>query len=250
MGVDWTKLLLAAGGTVAVGGVLWYLLRDEDPAKAEAEGEGSKGLAAGSSAASMTRDQVLELLSAMMAENQRTKEAMKVVAKELASNVDFQQAYKKVEAASKGEDPLQKAGISPEVFEQILERHQNDNEVRMRIMLLMQGGGGPPELAVTAKRLTKDKIVEIQTFMVAELEKTATKFRAVEDKTSLDIKAVALTAQAIVSARVLEVFSVTDEEFEASVRNNVSALQTDATFHSVAMRFQEVMMGMVGIQQQ
>jgi len=243
----WQKLLIAAGSAAGVAAVLYYLLREEADSKelsidADAE-EKEKKLRV----EDVTKEQVHKILSEIVESQEKMRTHMRTLTAELlAKPQDFEQTYQRVRELQP-DDPLERYGLSMMDFDQLLNKHQSDPQVREGIAKIMgvpdMGGSAGPDKgsAVPAK-----KVIEVHAYMLTELEKIVQHFASFKNKEQFDMKTVTLAAQAVVGAKVEEQFGLTSEDIERAVIKHHTALATDQEFASVNMKMQQTMGMLMG----
>merc|ERR1712039_1046157 len=120
---------------------------------------------------------------------------MKDLTKELCSkSLSFEQTYARVKEVQPN-DPLEKYGLSMMEFDQLLDKHQSDPNVRESIAKIM---GAPSPGAATNEKvqgITVSTIIDVHKFMLEELDKIVTHFQNSPNKDSYDTKTVTIAAQ-------------------------------------------------------
>lgn len=236
----WTKALLVAAGAAGVAGVLYYLLREEPEAKFVPQEDKEKKVRV----EDVTKEQVRQILSEIVEQQEKMKAHMKKLTRELLDKrMAFDQTYERVKAVQP-EDPLEKYGLSMMDFDQLLNKHQTDPQVRegiARIMGVPDNAGPAQGSTVPAKR-----VIEVHAFMLEELEKLLGHFNTIKEKGTYDMKTVTLAAQAVVGAKVEEKFHLTSEDIERAVIKHHTTLATDQEFASVNMKMQHTMALLMG----
>jgi len=247
-GMDGKKLLIAVGGAVGVGAVLYYLLK-EDAEKTKSIGSEEKSRSLKTRAIpveEITKEQVLQVLQEIIQSQELMKGYMKELTKELLSKqLSFPEIYKRVEEVQP-KDPLEKYGLSMMDFDQLLDKHQSDPAVRQSIATIM---GTPTENTVTSEKvqgITVQKILDVHRFMLTELEKLAAKFQEMPDKSKYEVKTVTIAAQAIVGAKVEEEYGITSEDIESAVLLYHMWLSTNKEFADINVQIQHTMGMLMG----
>lgn len=248
--MEWKKLLLATGGAAAGCAVLYYLLKETEaskkPIQRSVELDDDKKSGGKTKVDEITKQQVREILQEIIASQEKMKVYMKDLTKELHSkSLNFEQTYKRVKEVQPN-DPLEKYGLTMQDFDFILDKHQNDPNVRDAITKIM----GAPNLSNCAsekvQQMTVKKIIEVHTFMLAELEKLVQYFQQLPNKDSYDLKTVTIAAQAIVGFKIEEKFSITSEDIESAVLMYHTMLATDQEFAEVNIKIQQAMGMLMG----
>lgn len=249
MGVDWTKILLAAGGAAGVAAALCYLLKEEPAAGTESRAQAAgvpPAAVSKSKVEDITKEQVHQILQEIIKSQDLMKTYMKDLTKELLSKkLDFEQTYKRVKEVQPA-DPLEQYGLSMMDFDTLLNNHQNDPQVREAIAKIM---GAPSPSSVTSEKIqaiTVQKIIEVHTFMLKELEKLVDEFSSKPNKDSYDLKTVTIAAQAIVGSKVEEQFKITSEDIESAVLMYHTMLATDQDFANINIKIQQTMGKLMG----
>merc|ERR1711976_119634 len=101
------------------------------------------------------------------------------------------------------DDPLERLGLSMSDFDQMLNKHQDDKQVREGIARFM-GVDTSSNVAAPEKKppIDVERIVKVHEFMLEELEKIVTHFTSIKDKACYDNKTVTIAGQAMVGALV------------------------------------------------
>jgi len=172
---DPKKALLLVGGTVGVCALVGYLLkkpvspltsRSVDFALSDAAKPGELG-----------KDQVLQILKEMVKVQDEMRAHTKQIIEEIRNgSLTFEQTCKKVQAILPM-TPLDKLSLSLTDFNGILANYQEDATVQSAVVQAMSAptpGSGATE---KANSLTVQKLAEIHTFMLKELEQMAKKQR-------------------------------------------------------------------------
>merc|ERR1719356_1097050 len=112
----------------------------------------------------------------------------------LSKSLTFEQTYERVKEFQPP-DPLEAYGLSMMEFDQLLDKHQGDKEVREAIAKIM----GAPSLSSNStekvQAITVKQIIEVHTFMLKELDKLVEYFHSLPDKESFDCKTVTIASQ-------------------------------------------------------
>eukprot|EP00921_Rhytidocystis_pertsovi_P017406 GHVQ01027388.1.p1 GENE.GHVQ01027388.1~~GHVQ01027388.1.p1 ORF type:complete len:244 (+),score=36.90 GHVQ01027388.1:179-910(+) len=241
--MSWKQILLATGGAVAAGAVVYYLLREE-PAALHDPKAGDKDKKK-INVQEITRDQVLEILHDIIKSQDKMKTIMKQLTKELIKDgYSFQMTYDRVKEVQP-EDPLERYGVSMNDFDQLLDRYQHEPNIRDAIARIM---GAPQSSTVPPKvhSITKATVVKVHGFMLAELKKLVEEFQRLPNKSKFDMKTVTIAAQALVGARVEEQFQLTSEDIEAAVLMHHQQLASDGDFARINVLMQSTMAQLMG----
>jgi len=235
-----SNVALGAAAAAGVAALLFYLLKEEPKAKGSTSGNETVA-AGGSNAGKITRDELLVILKNIA----RSQEEMKTIMSELMNDVttlkpDFLTMHELVKKKTP-EDPLEKAGITMQEFDTMLDANQDDPEIRKAIMTLMGGDASQQTGAEVSEKvlaLTVSKIREIHVFMLEELRALVPQASKV---TNPDGKTIAITAQALVGAKVQTKFQLSADEVECAVRHHHASLACDQDFATLALQVQQIM---------
>jgi hypothetical protein len=232
MGFDWGKIVLVAGGTAAVGALVYYLLRDE-----------AAGTEGGKSAGEMTKEDLLKLLHEIVESQSDMSNLMKevtdVVMKE---SLTFEQVYERVKSRQP-RDPLEKRGLSIQDFDRLLDEHQNDTEIKTVIAEIMTAGNVKPG---AANPVPIGDIIKVHEFMCTELQEIVKEYKKLDNKDSYEKKTLTIAAQAVVASRVQKNYGYTSEQIEACVLTNHELLSQDSHFTSLSVQMQQTMGQLLG----
>ncbi|EER15393.1 conserved hypothetical protein [Perkinsus marinus ATCC 50983] len=249
-----TKVFIGAGVAAVAGVGLYYLFREEGgqesttpPHKATTTSTTSKSTKVDID--KISKAQVLEIMKAILASQDEMKQTMKVLTRDLADAqakgddeaMQFQNVYNKVQAVQP-KDPLETYGLSMMEFDQLLDREQNDPQIRECIVEIMGGKipeGGPQP----TKQLSVKQIISIHEFMLQQLDRIVTEFSAMPEsvRAKFDMKTVTIAAQAIVGSAVENKFSVSSDDIESAVMLNHAQLSVSQQFANINIKMQETM---------
>lgn len=196
----------------------------------------------------VSKEQVLRILSEIVESQEKMKTHMKDLTRELLAkpNMPFEDVYNRVRTVQP-DDPLERLGLSMTDFDQLLNKHQDDKQVRDGIARFM----GVPD-ASTAPSSDKrppidvDRIIEVHVFMLEELEKNVNYFATIKNKASYDNKTVTIAAQAMVGAMVEHKFKITSEDIERAVMQHHNNLAKNMEFASINIKMQQTMGKLMG----
>lgn len=241
--------------TVALGvaaALAWYFLRREPT-----ESTASKLTAAASEkkkkidVSNATQAEVLQILEAVASSQEVMKQVMKSLSEDLykdlksgKSSLTFEEVYDKV-AAAVPPDPLESAGIQMNEFDRMLDKYSTDTEVRWAIDRIM-GGTSPPDPAEnSSSELSLEKIIEIHKYMLQQLKDVVNQVKNSPGGKAADLRAATVTAQVIVSAKVMDKFGITSEAVEHAVYVQQYALSVSEEFTQCTMEIQSAMSELV-----
>jgi len=242
--LGWQHWVAIAGGAAAAAAVLYYLAKNDYAELEQKESKKEKGRI---NVEEVTRNEVLEILSEIMKSQDLMKAVMKDLMTELIQNqLSFEQTYAKIKL-SQPDDPLERYGITMSDFDMLLEKHQQDHNVREAISRIM---GAPSNVTLSPKVQTvpRSTIVQIHEFMLTELKKFVEEFQKHPDRLSLDTRTLTMTAQAIIGAKVETKFGLNSDEIESAVLFNHSGLTADPEYGRINIQMQATMSQLMGSQ--
>lgn len=232
--MDWKKLLLMTGGAAGAAALIYCVLREE----AEAKELPVKSEERENRAATITKEEVLEILEDWLASIDKMKVHMKDITKKLRANsLSLDQSYRLVTAVEP-QDTIEKYNLSREDFDKILNRYKDDPQVKHIVTKIMS-----PDMKPSAEesKITVNMLIEVHAFMLQELENLLKDIDSSTKKEAYTGKSMTLTAQAIVSAKVESKFRVTAEETERAMIRHHAALATNQEFGSISVKMQACM---------
>lgn len=244
--MDWKKLSVVAGGAAGLCAVL-YVLKQRASEGQDLPVEGvDKKKKAGASVEDITKDQVQSILQEIIETQGQIKVFTKQIIQDLIkSPLNLEQTYKKVKAVMPA-DPLDKYGLSMMDFDQLLEKHQSDPNVREAIAKIM----GAPDPASSASEkvaaIEVKKIIELHMFMLDELNALVQDYNALQNKEAYDMKAITVAAQATVNAKIESKYGITSEDIESAVLMYHTMLATDQEFAAINIKIQHTMGKLMG----
>jgi len=244
------KLLVTAGGAVAVGALAYYLLKKDDketPADKGIQKKEEVAAAAPQSLDKVTKEQVMQILEEIIKSQEQMKVHMKEISQEIrGKELSFDQIYQRVKKVQPV-DPLEKYGLSMVSFDQLLDKHQGDQNVRDTIAKIM--GTPNPNSCHSEKvqAITVKTIIDVHNFMLEELNALVKDFSALPNKDSYDTKTVTVVAQAIVGSKIESKFSLTSEDIESAVLMYHTMLATDQDFAAINIKIQQTMSKLMGM---
>jgi len=232
---DPKKALLLVGGTVGVCALMSYLLnKPASPLKSRSVDFALSGPA---KPGELSKDQVVQILKEMIKLQDEMRAHTKQIIKEVRNgSLTLEQTCKKVQAILPM-TPLDKLSLSLTDFNRILANYQEDATVQSAVVQAMSAptpGSGATE---KASSLTVQKLAEIHTFMLKELEQMA----QTKGKSGHDAKTVTLAAQAIVGAKVEDKFGIVPEDVENAVIMKQTVLATNTDFATLNAQIQGAM---------
>jgi len=250
---SWQKLLAAAAGATGVAALLWYLLKEDAEADAEAEAAVAKAGAAqmaskgANSEGGLGKEDLLQILKEMVDSQKGTTARLKGVAKELSAmeDPDFDVVYALCKAADPV-DPLEARGLTMNDLEAPLQRNQNDQMVMMAMQALMSGGQDDMMMmAAPSVDISVEKLIEINTFLVSEVQNFMKKHAALPDKKKYDIKSVMLMVQATLDSKVIKKFGYESTDVQGATMQNQEKLGKNQAFlesHATIQQSMEMFM--------
>ncbi|KAL8443933.1 hypothetical protein Emed_006476 [Eimeria media] len=243
-------------GAAATGVALYYLLRDDgaerkkreaDPKKLSKDDVSSTAACTWPAAKAYqqmcaTKEQVLAVLHDIFTTQEKMKGLMKrFTQKFLEEEFTFEEACALV-AKQHPDDPLRRYGLTMADFDGLLDKFQQDQEVKEAVFSIM-GSASAPNPTPQAYTMSKEQLVKVHEFMRDELQ-NLTKDGGVWPKT--DPKVLTLAAQAYVGAKVQKEFGFSSEDIEGAVLLNHKELATNAAFTLVNMAIQKTMNDLIG----
>lgn len=238
MGFDWTKILAIAGGATAATALLWYLTREE-----QGQTSGSRGTKSAKRPDDMGQKDVIQILDEIIASQEKMSTLMKQMAQTiLDEKLVFRQVYERV-LLTQPKDPLDQRGLSMMDFDQLLDTHQHDSEVKEKIGLIMSAGSAK---ATNVKPAPLTEIAMVHEYMCTEIKKLVTEFQGWNDSRTVDRKVLTIAAQALVASRVQKNYGYSSDQIEACVVANSSTLGQDPQFTALNVQMQQAMGMLMG----
>ncbi|KAL8272545.1 hypothetical protein Esti_003544 [Eimeria stiedai] len=189
-----------------------------------------------------TKEQVLAVLHDIFTTQEKMKGLMKRFTQRfLEEEFTFEEACALV-AKQHPDDPLRRYGLTMADFDGLLDKFQQDQEVKEAVFSIM-GSASAPNPTPQAYTMSKEQLVKVHEFMRDELQ-NLTKDGGVWPKA--DPKVLTLAAQAYVGAKVQREFGFTSEDIEGAVLLNHKELATNAAFTLVNMAIQKTMNDLIG----
>lgn len=231
---EWKQWLLIAGGAAATGLALYYLLRDDGSGRKENEAEAKKF-----NKNEATKEQVLLVLRDILSTQEKMKGLMKeFTQKFVEGDYTFEEACAMV-AKEHPEDPLARYGLTMTSFDQLLDKFQQDPEVKQAVLSIM-GAASTPTPTSEAYQMTTDRLIKVHEFMRDELQSLTAEAGSWPNGRA-DTKVITLAAQAYVGAKVQKKFGLTGEDIEGAVLINHKDLASNANFTMVNIAIQKTM---------
>jgi len=224
---------------------LYYILKEEGASNklTTLEGDDKKKAAPGGE---KTKEQVEEILQEIIASQESMKGHMRELTKQMQKEkLTFDQTYKKV-AQVQPVDPLEKHGLSMMDFDQLLDKHQSDPNIREAIAKIMGAPDASKCVSDKVQSINVKKILEVHNFMYEALETLVKDYEALPNKESYDPKTVTVAAQAVVGAKIEAKFGFTSEDIEGAVLQHHSMLAMDQDFAAINIEIQHVMGRLMG----
>merc|ERR1712190_319130 len=163
----------------------------------------------------------------------------------LSKSLTFEQTYARVKEVQTA-DPLEKYGLSMTEFDELLDKHQSDPNVREAITKIMGSPSPGSSASEKIQAITVKQVIDVHKFMLEELDALVTTFQNSANKDSYDTKTVTITAQAIVGSKIEQKFSITSEDIEGAVLMYHSTLATDQEFAQINIKIQHTMGKLMG----
>merc|ERR1712014_81821 len=196
---------------MGAGAILYYVLREE---KKDSKSTGTRDIAKKANTAikvsldEITKEQVLEILQEILHSQENMKMYMKDITQELLTkNLSFEETYAKIKQVQPA-DPLEKYGLSMMEFDQLLDKHQTDPNVRDAIAKIMSPPNPGGNTSEKVQNITVKQIIDAHKYMLEELDKVVEHFQKSPKKDSFDAKTVTIVAQAMVGSRIENKFHI------------------------------------------
>eukprot|EP00927_Polykrikos_kofoidii_P009271 TRINITY_DN13863_c0_g1_i1.p1 TRINITY_DN13863_c0_g1~~TRINITY_DN13863_c0_g1_i1.p1 ORF type:complete len:507 (+),score=120.13 TRINITY_DN13863_c0_g1_i1:183-1703(+) len=177
------------------------------------------------------------------------KEREKGERKKKRQSISFEEGHKRIEELSLPREPLEAEGHTEASFQKLLMSYENDAEVMdAASKLLHPAGKGDPR---RARAITMDKIIEIHSFMVGEMQKVLQEFMQLssEQRRSYSAKGCETTAELLVSIAVEQQLGVQCEDVEQAVCMYDEHLAGNAEFTRCTEQLANMMQLLIGAAQ-
>ncbi|KAK2194448.1 hypothetical protein BdWA1_001711 [Babesia duncani] len=247
------KTLFYTGAAAAAGYLLYLLFKDDQDSEDEADlYQGDLGGAprmSNKSATTMSRKECLDLLSKIVASQDKARELMNsLVESILASNFgeSLWDLYSRV-LPSVPLDPLEARGLTLFDLDFLVERYQNDPAVREYIVKIMNIPQVDPNTEPSEVQVTVQEVVAIHEYMLQQLQHYIQEFRAIPNHDELDKKVVTVTLQALISAKVQEQFKITHTALDRAIIHHHGELSMNQHFTRLTMHMQSEMAEVTGL---
>lgn len=236
LGIKETKyLVLAAGGAVALAGVIALTSQGAQTAKPSPKANGQAGSVD-------SKEGVLQALQEMKSKQEQMREQMKQLASEVQSkSLSLSQVCKRC-AEMQVTNPLDKYSVSSLEFNKTLAQYEEDAAVQSAIAALMGAPpGGAAAVTEASSSLTPKKLLDIHKFMLSEYEKLAG-----ADKASKDATVLSFAAQAYVAGKTEAQFKIASKDIEDAMLTHEGALTSDPEFAAVNKKLQQAIAKLLG----
>lgn len=233
----WQKALAAASAGVALLAV----------ALCTARGASDRTTASGASgefvpADRVSKEKLRQILQEVLQAQKEMEELMQRLIAELrAKPLSFEDIYQHVQKVAPG-DPLDKHGITTLEFDALIDEHQGDQAVRDSIAKIMGMPTPSSKTPDSVQQITVKQVVDIHTFMLAELHVLLESY----DAKSHDSKVAVVAIQALVGAKIEQKFKLASKDVEAAVLMHHTMLATDADFAKLNVDIQTAMGKLAG----
>lgn len=243
------KLIPVIVGSAAAAAALIFfaIKRKKDEAEIpETDGAKNKPKGGSSRAQEITKDQVQEILKEIIKSQEQMKLYMKDLTQELLRDeLTLKQTYERVRKIQPN-DPLDKYGLSTMDFDQLLDRHQSDSNIRESIKKIMGAPNPSGSASEKVQAITVRRIIDVHKFLLQELNAIMDDFQSLPDQDSYDLKTVTIAAQAIAGSKIEAKFGITSEDVESAVLMYHTMLATDQEFAAINIKIQHTMGKLVG----
>ncbi|CAK9100472.1 Hypothetical protein SCF082_LOCUS47015 [Durusdinium trenchii] len=251
--MEWSKKLVLVGGVAASAAVLLYLCkaRKDGAASEDAEIKDQQASSSGHKRV-QSEEAAKEQLKDILKELIKAQEQMKTVIKDLTQELQrtpssLVEICKKIEKVQPP-DPMVKHGLQLMDLDKLLEKHQQDTEIRNSIAKIM-GAPNPHNIASEKiQSISVKDVIEYHKFMLQELTTLIDEYENLPpgERQALDPKTVTIAAQVVVGARFEQEHQVSSEDVETAVLMYHANLATDQTFASVNIQIQHAMSRLMG----
>merc|ERR1711964_84863 len=186
---------------------------------------------------------VIQILDEIIESQEKMSALMKkMVDIILEEKLSFRAVYERV-LELQPKDPLDQRGLSMMDFDQLLDTHQHDAEVKEKIGLIMSAGGTK---STNVKPAPLSDIAMVHEYMCTEIKKLVNEFQGWSDASNCDRKVLTIAAQALVASRVQKNYGYASEQIEACVVANSASLGQDPQFTALNVQMQQAMGMLMG----
>lgn len=228
MGMDLKKILLAAGVSAAAIAVILYLKN---------QGQFAAGRSKKKVVEDYDVDDLHTLLRRIIESQEKTRKLMQDLAERInKTSMSLESTYYYVKQ-NQVEDPIKKAGLSMEDFDELLEIHRENGEVKNAVAQLMApNSSGTQQDRV--REVDVNKLIDVHKFMLQELKGIDKGFKSMNRAD--DTLARTMAAQAMVAAKISEKFGLTSADIDYLVIKHAESLQKNAEFGDINMEIQNI----------
>lgn len=234
--MEWKHALLMACSAVGAVALVYCILRDEtattDLPSGANDGRRDDRKASKSRVITMSKEEILAVLNHWLASVEKMRSHMKTITETLLEKTEtFEQVYQSIKAVEP-EDTLAKYGLSEAEFDELLNMHRDDPQVKEGLRKIAQidaKGAG-------ANEISAKKVIEVHAFMLSELDSLVSSVG--REKDGYDRNTMSIAAQAIVGANVQKKFSLSAEDIEHAVLTHHIELAKDREFVRISKGMQ------------
>merc|ERR1712039_582563 len=163
----------------------------------------------------------------------------------LQNPLSFEQTYDRVKQVQP-RDPLEKYGLGMMDFDQLLDKHQGDSQVRESISKIMGAPNPGATQSEGVQAITVRQIIDVHQFMLEQIEEVTKHFHSLPDKDKYDVKTVTIVTQALVGSKIEAKFKITSEDIESAVMMHHTFFATDQEFAQLNIKIQHAMGKLMG----
>merc|ERR1711964_784618 len=186
---------------------------------------------------------VIQILDEIIESQEKMSALMKkMVDIILEEKLSFRAVYERV-LELQPKDPLDQRGLSMMDFDQLLDTHQHDAQVKEKIGLIMSAGSAKSS---NVKPAPLSDIAIVHEYMCTEIKKLVSEFQGWSDAATVDRKVLTIAAQALVASRVQKNYGYASEQIEAGVVANSTTLGQDPQFTALNVQMQQAMGMLMG----
>lgn len=192
----------------------------------------------------MSKKECFELLKKIASTQDETKKLMVVLVDELLAKtlkLNMVDVYERC-LPHIPVDPLESSGLTLFDLDHVVDKYQNDHSIRDCILSIMNVVPQDDDEA----SLPIEELIKVHEFMLSELEALVSAYKKMPHRESMDKKALTLSLQAIISAKVQEKFGYNYSLVDKSVIKNHSELSMNTKFARLTMQMQSEMSEITG----
>jgi len=232
--ISFRKLAMIAGGAAAVGLVVFYLSKQK-----RAAGGAGKPLA------EYNKDDTLAILSEIVKSQNGISTLVEGIAKDLVSKPETK-LIEALEVVQKrmAPDPLESRGLTIQQFDELLEKFQEEDDVKGVIANILNAGPVASTASKTGSAVVDiSKLVEVHESMLGKVTAYRAEFLKWSDaqRKSADAKLLTIAAQSMIASHVLREHKLTPSDVEEAVIKQHQALASHEKFDKINRELQSIM---------